>query len=309
MFACDRVNRLNRWSGIAAGAALIGTATLSGCANHGRCVGAANAGVAAEMKILQNLDKDGVAIEGYDPVAYFTDAKPVKGNPQLRSTHEGAIYHFASAEHKAMFDAAPATFAPQYGGWCAYACSIDTLSPIDPAYWEIVDGRLILQHNQRAWDLWHKDAAANWNKADTNWPGLVAENGTPARTLLNIDEKGLALEGYDPTSYFLDNSPRKGDPALARTYQGATFHFVDNEHKNAFEKEPAKYVPKFGGFCGYAASINKVSPVDPTIWQLVEGKLVLQHTPEAYELFNSDVPGNDARADMNWPGLAHRRCR
>jgi YHS domain-containing protein len=262
----------------------------------------------SDQKILLNLDRDGVAIQGYDPVAFFTDAKPVMGDPKIRSTRGGAIYWFASADHKAMFEANPAKYEPQFGGWCAYAASIDTLSPIEPKYWEIVDGRLLLQHNQKAWDLWHKDAPGNLIKADKNWPGLVDKNGAPPRTLLNVDEKGLALAGYDPTSYFLDNKPLKGDPTLARTYQGATYYFVDATHKNAFEKEPAKYVPQFGGFCGYAASIKKISPVNPEIWQLVNGRLVLQHTPEAYRLFNQDVAGNNAKAESNWPGLAHRQC-
>lgn len=281
----------------------------SGCSTPGQCVGAARVSVqASDQKILLNLDRDGVAIQGYDPVAFFTDAKPVMGDPKIRSTHGGAIYWFATAAHKAMFDANPAKYTPQFGGWCAYAASIDTLSPIEPAYWEIVDGRLLLQHNQKAWDLWHKDAAGNLVKADKNWPGLVDKNGAPPRTLLNVDEKGLALAGYDPTSYFLENKPLKGDPTLARTYQGATYYFVDAAHKNAFEKDPAKYVPQFGGFCGYAASIKKVSPVNPEIWQLVNGRLVLQHTPEAYRLFNQDVAGNNAKAESNWPGLAHRQC-
>lgn len=290
-------------------ALLFAGALLNACTSLGRCVGASGQSVAASnQKVLQNLDKNGVAIEGYDPVAYFTDRKPVKGNPSIRSVSNGAVYQFATAEHKAAFDAAPEKFQPQFGGWCAYAASIDTLSPIDPKYWEVVDGRLLLQHNQKAWDLWHKDAAGNLVKADRNWPGLVERNGAPARTLLNVDPAGVALQGYDPTSYFIDAKPRKGDPALARTYQGATYYFVDADHKNAFEKEPSTYVPQFGGFCGYAASINKVSPVNPEIWQITQGRLVLQHTDEAYRLFNEDVPGNYAKAEKNWPGLAHRRC-
>lgn len=285
-------------------------ALLSACeTGPGRCIGAAGQSVAtSDQRVLVNLNNDGVAIEGYDPVAYFTDAKPVKGDPAFRSTYQGAVYQFASAGHKAIFDEAPARYAPQYGGYCAYAASIDTISPIDPRYWEIVDGRLLLQHNQKAWDLWHKDAAGNLAKADGHWPGLVDRNGSPPRTLLNVDEKGLALEGYDPTSYFIDGAPRKGDVSLARSYQGGTYRFVDVEHKNAFEKDPARYVPQFGGFCGYAASINKVSPVNPQIWQIVDGRLVLQHTPEAYRLFNQDAAASYAKAQSNWPGLTHRRC-
>lgn len=281
----------------------------SGCSTPGRCIGAEGAATqTSQQRILLNLDSDGRALEGYDPVAFFTDAKPVMGDPKIRSIHGGAVYWFANSAHKEMFDANPAKYEPQFGGWCAYAASIDALSPIEPKYWEIVNGRLLLQHNQKAWDLWHKDAANNLVKADKNWPGLVEKNGAPPRALLNVDAKGLALAGYDPTSYFLDKKPLKGDAALARTYQGATYYFVDVAHKNAFEKEPAKYVPQFGGFCGYAASIKRVSPVDPEIWQIVNGRLVLQHTPEAYKLFNQDVPANNAKAEANWPGLSHRYC-
>lgn len=284
-------------------------AALVGCASGpGRCVGAALPAAVGAKKVLLNLDRHGVAVQGHDPVAYFTDSKPVKGDPSIRTAHGGAVYYFASTEHKRMFDAEPERYTPEFGGWCAYAASIDALSPVDPAYWEIVGDRLLLQHNQKAWDLWHKDAAGNLVKADRHWPGLVERNGAPARALLNVDEGGLALQGYDPTSYFIDHKPIKGDPSLTRVYQGATYCFVDAAHKNAFEMEPARYVPEFGGFCGYAASIRKISPVNPEIWQLVDGRLVLQHTPKAYELFNADVPGNYARAQANWPGLSHRRC-
>ncbi len=280
---------------------------LSGCAGAGRCVGVADS-AAAGQKVLADVDSSGLAIQGYDPVAYFTQGKAVKGDPRFRSTWHGAVYQFASADDKAMFDTTPARYEPQFGGYCAYAASIDTVSPIDPDFWEIVDGRLILQHNQRAWDAWHKDAAGNLVKADKNWPGLVDRNGAPPSALLNVDRDGLALEGYDPTSYFIDGKPLKGDPMLSRQFQGATYRFVDAAHKNAFEKEPTKYLPSFGGFCGYAASINKVSPVNPEIWQLVDGRLVLQHTPKAYQLFNADLQVNYTKAEKNWPGLSHRRC-
>lgn len=288
---------------------LLGLSLAGGCAGPGRCVGAEGlTATTSGEKVLLNLDQHGLAIEGYDPVAFFTDSKPVKGDPAYRSQRGAAVYQFASAEHKALFDANPEKYEPQFGGWCAYAASIDTLSPIDPMFWEIRDGRLLLQHNQKAWDLWHEDAAGNLVKADKNWPGLVAREGAPPRTLLNIDENGLALQGYDPTAYFIDQKPRKGDPALARTYQGATYYFVDAAHKNAFEKEPSKYVPQFGGFCGYAASIDVVSPINPEIWQIQNGRLVLQHTDEAYKLFNEDPAGNYVKAEQNWPGLSNERC-
>ena len=77
----------------------------------------------AAAKDLQNLGRDGVAIQGYDPVAFFTDNQPVKGNPQFQSDYHGAKYYFASADHKAAFDKAPAQYEPQFGGYCAYGAS------------------------------------------------------------------------------------------------------------------------------------------------------------------------------------------
>ncbi|MCC6676993.1 MAG: hypothetical protein IT436_07605 [Phycisphaerales bacterium] len=291
-------------------AGLVLTGSLAACSTGaGQCVGAAPSVMSLPgAKTLLNLDKNGLALQGYDPVAYFTLRKPVKGDPAHRATSGEAVYQFVSEEHRAMFIADPAKYTPQFGGYCAYAASINTLSPISPEYWEVVDGRLLLQHNQKAWDLWHKDAAGNLVKADRNWPGLVDHNGSEPRTLLNIDQDGLALGGYDPVAYFTDARPVQGDPTIERSYQGATYRFASVEHKNLFEMDPAKYVPRFGGFCGYAASINKVSPIDPTIWQLVDGHLVLQHTPKAYQLFNADAQGNYARAEQNWPGLSRRRC-
>ena len=254
-------------------------------------------------KQLVLRDADGVAIEGYDPVAYFTDGKPVAGSASHTSLYGGAIYQFASAEHKQLFDAAPAKYAPQYGGYCGYAASIDRLSPIDPAFWQIVDGRLILQHNQKAFDLFNGDLAGNVAKADRNWPGLVAKNGTGGPWLVNVDGDGVAVSGYDVVAYFSDGKPVKGDARFESTFDGALYHFASAEHRVQFELDPTKYVPQYGGFCGYAASIDKVSPVNPEIWQIENGRLILQHTDEAYRLFNANLAESVKRADANWPGL------
>lgn len=294
---------------------LIGMVGLAGgCAEHtAHCVTAEDGGHATVTrsgpKIYPNLDREGVILMGYDPVAYFTDHKPVKGSHEHMSVYNGAIYHFASAEHKAMFDATPAMYEPQFGGWCAYAASINKISPIGPEWFEVVDGRLLLQHNQKAWDLWHKDPANSLVKADANWPGLVDQFGAPPKLLVNIDAAGVALEGNDPVSYFTDAKPVKGDPTVTSSYRGATYRFAGTAHKAVFDAAPEKYVPQFGGFCGYAASINKVSPVDVNLYQIIDGRLVLQHTPEAYRLFNEDAPRNLVKADRNWPHLVAKTCR
>ncbi|MBI5385607.1 MAG: YHS domain-containing protein [Verrucomicrobia bacterium] len=254
-------------------------------------------------KVLVLKNRNGVAILGYDAVAYFTDNKPAQGSPKFSSEYEGANYHFASTEHKALFDANPAKYAPAYGGYCGYAASIDRLSPISPEWFQIIDGRLILQHNKKAYDKFNADLKGNLAKADQNWPGLLIRNGTGGKTLVNINRKGVALEGRDPVSYFTDGKPAKGDPKIEATYNGALYHFVSQEHRETFERSPAKYAPAFGGFCGYAASINKVKPVDVNLWSIVDDRLILQHSKKAVELWNKDVRGNLDMADRNWPGL------
>lgn len=267
---------------------------------------AALSAVAAEMpaaKVLINKTAAGIALQGYDAVAYFTDNKPVKGDAKFSSDYEGATYYFASAEHRDTFAGNPAKYAPAFGGYCGYAASIDRLSPIDPAFFQIIEGRLILQHNQRALDKWNADVAGNLVKANANWPGLVEKNGSSAKTLVNVDDRGVAIAGYDPVSYFADHKPAKGDPKIEATYNGALYHFVSQEHRETFEKDPAKYVPAYGGFCGYAASIGKVRPIEPELWSIVDGHLILQHSKGAVELWEKDVAGNKAKADKYWPRL------
>ncbi len=259
-------------------------------------------------KVLVLKNKDGAAILGYDAVAYFTDNKPVKGNPKITSEYEGAKYYFASADHKALFDANPAKYAPAYGGYCGYAASIDRLSPISPEWFQIIDGRLVLQHNKKATDKFNADKDGNLVKADQNWPGLLVRNGSGGRTLVFTDKKGVALEGYDPISYFTDTQPMKGDPKIEATYDGALYHFVSQEHREMFEKSPSKYAPAYGGYCGYAASVGKVRPANPRIWSVVDGQLIVQHTKGADELWQKDVPGNKVKADMYWPHLIEAKA-
>lgn len=261
-----------------------------------------------DHKVLVLKNKAGAAILGYDPVAYFTDNKATKGNPKIKSSYDGADYYFASAEHKALFDASPAKYAPAYGGYCGYAASIDRLSPISPEWFQIEDGKLILQHNKKAFDLFNKDLKGNIVKADQNWPGLLVRNGSGGKSLVYTDKKGVALGGYDPITYFNEGKPAKGDPAIEATFDGALYHFVSQANRETFEKSPTKYAPAYGGYCGYAASVGKVRPADPLIWSIVDGQLIVQHTKGADELWKKDVAGNKVKADKYWPLLIEAKA-
>lgn len=137
----------------------------------------AQAAEAAAGKTLQNLDKAGVAIQGHDPVAFFTVGAPVKGRPEFESTHRGAKYRFHSAKNKAAFDADPAKYEPQFGGYCAYGVSKGRLIEIDPDAFQIVNGRLLLQYNKGVRDDFNRDTGGNLMKADGNWPALLEKKG------------------------------------------------------------------------------------------------------------------------------------
>lgn len=116
--------------------------------------------------------ENGVAIDGTDPVAYFTRGEPVPGDPAIFSDWNGARLHFATAEHKAMFDADPEAFGPAYGGYCAYAVSEGYTAPTDPEAWTIRDGRLFLNYSKRVRRQWLRDAEARIERADANWPDI-----------------------------------------------------------------------------------------------------------------------------------------
>jgi YHS domain-containing protein len=121
-----------------------------------------------------NVDSSGVILKGCDAVAYFEQGKPVKGNPAIKSTYEGATYLFASEADKAAFDKDPARYAPQYGGFCAYGVVKGALDDFEYlGVFTIYKGRLYLCGNQDALDIFKNNIESNIEKADTNWRRLT----------------------------------------------------------------------------------------------------------------------------------------
>lgn len=118
-----------------------------------------------------------IAINGYDPVAFFTDARPVNGSPSITATHQGATYFFATEEHKDLFTSDPGKYAPQYGGFCAYGVALDALFPVDISTWQIRNDKLYLNLNHDILAEFNADFTGSVAKADRNWPGLVRKNG------------------------------------------------------------------------------------------------------------------------------------
>lgn len=119
-----------------------------------------------------NKGSDGVAIKGFDAVAYFTTGKPIKGSPQFQHEWMGAKWHFVNAANRDQFAKSPERYAPQYGGYCAWAVSNDYVYDADPEIWKIVDGKLYLNYNRFARFRWEQDIPGRIKKADENWPKL-----------------------------------------------------------------------------------------------------------------------------------------
>lgn len=119
-----------------------------------------------------NVDGNGIAIKGHDPVAYFTVGAPKPGKNAFTSTHKGATYKFASADNKALFDANPAKYAPAYGGYCAYGVAQGYKVKIEPDQFKIVGGTLYLNYDARVQSTWKKDIPGYIKTADKKWPTL-----------------------------------------------------------------------------------------------------------------------------------------
>ncbi|MEO0529804.1 MAG: YHS domain-containing (seleno)protein [Planctomycetota bacterium] len=119
-------------------------------------------------------DDDGVAIHGYDPVAYFTEGRPTAGSTQHQLQWNGATYRFATAENRTAFQQDPERYAPQYGGYCAWGLAAKgQLFDIDPTAWQIVDDKLYLNYNAEIQRTWLGDIAGFVRSADQKWTELT----------------------------------------------------------------------------------------------------------------------------------------
>jgi YHS domain-containing protein len=125
--------------------------------------------LAAGASAGEFFEKNGVALRGYDPVAYFTDGQPVKGTAAYKADYKGSTFHFASQANRDAFLADPTKYAPQYGGFCAYGAAGGYKAAIDPAAFSVVDGKLYLNYDRTIQKEWKKDVPGFIAKANKNW--------------------------------------------------------------------------------------------------------------------------------------------
>jgi hypothetical protein len=129
----------------------------------------AQAGVKGSTSPL-NVDEHGVALGGYDPVAYFDSGKPTRGLDRLSASYGGARYLFATAAHRKAFLADPRKYVPEFGGFCATGTAFGEKVDVDPETGKVVDGKLYLNNGPRALQIFNQDTSGVIGKAQANWP-------------------------------------------------------------------------------------------------------------------------------------------
>lgn len=126
-----------------------------------------------EKEGLFGYEHNGIAIRGYDTVAYFTQSKPVEGKDEFSTQWSGVTWKFSTKEHLDLFTASPVQYAPQYGGYCAYGVAQMNLVKIEPDQWTIVEGKLYLNFNAKLNKAWNKDIPGYIKLADAVFADLL----------------------------------------------------------------------------------------------------------------------------------------
>ncbi len=144
---------------------LMGGATLAGFAMM--------PSLAFAQKLEVYVTSDGVAINGYDPVAYFLEEDNIEGLAEFFYEWRGAKWLFSSAQNRDLFEASPEDYAPQYGGYCAFAMAFGSMATSDPAAWSVRNGKLYLNFSLSVRERWRQDPDKYIEMADANWPEVL----------------------------------------------------------------------------------------------------------------------------------------
>jgi len=118
--------------------------------------------------------------------------------------------------------------------------------------------------------------------------------------------KPLALHGYDPVAYFTDGKPVIGEARHTAVHNGAAYYFASADHKKAFESNPARYAPAYGGFCAFGVGVGKKFDGSPLFWTVSNDKLYLNVTADISRKFAEDLGGNIRKAEKNWRTIEHK---
>jgi len=126
---------------------------------------------------------------------------------------------------------------------------------------------------------------------------------------VNFDRTGLAVGGYDVVSYFQEGGPKKGDFQITSEHGGAVYRFANEENRDAFAKQPERYLPQFGGYCAYGVAVGAKFSADPTVWKVKDNQLYLNLDESIAGKFNEDLDKHIANANDNWKELEQKSAR
>ena len=254
-----------------------------------------------------SLGKRGLALEGYDPVAYFDvgGGKPTKGDKRREVVHRGVRYRFSSDENRDLFLAAPARYEPAYGGWCAWAMADNDKTEINPRAFLIENGRLLVFYDGFFGDTRKKWLAKGGDalrpSADTSWMGMSKERAP--RDVARFDlVQGVAFGGFDPVSA-ADGEPVAGSLELLVLHDGVAYTFATPENRARFEARPASFEVRYGGWCPTAiAEGRQVSP-DPRFVLHTDDELLVFADEAARDAWTVGGDSVRAAADAGWARL------
>ncbi len=288
--------------------------------------------VNSEIMVLEN----GYAIGGYDPVAYFTEKKAIKGNESIKLDWENVTWLFSSKEHKEKFKKSPSTYAPQYGGWSIYQMAgnggegyATQTKPEDS--WLIFEEKLYLVHRadwaehlrkndatvanlmKYADEQWESVSEDIKNGGKVFWPSLRPEDPFDSHEMrpnlamseIMVLHNGFAIGGYDPVAYFEIGEATKGKKDISYEWKEVTWLFDSEKHLQLFKNNPEKYAPQYGGWCAYGMSGHgsdgygaQTRPNDS--WSIVDGKLYLNWAPGVKQMFLNNKEQYIKDADREW---------
>ena len=257
-----------------------------------------------------NLDGRGLALDGYDPVAYFPEGGGAarKGRSELELEHAGVRYRFATEANRELFLARPDRFEPEYGGWCAYAMGKNGEKvEVDPESFRVRGGRLFVFYDGFLNDTrkkWLKDEDGLRVQADRAWLAISGEAAQRDVGAYNLGAGDLVLGGYDPVAYLADEpAATPGRAELELEHDGQRFRFASEENRAAFRADPARYEPAYGGWCAFAMAGQRRVDVDPRAFVVQDGRLHLFASGDTRERWIAGQPALRAQADASWTAI------
>lgn len=132
---------------------------------------------------------------------------------------------------------------------------------------------------------------------------LSAAALSQAASAAEFDQNAIAVRGYDVVAYFDQGEAQAGDNGFFAVHNGLTYLFANNEHREAFNANPERYVPAYGGYCAMGVALGYKLPIDPEAWYIENERLYLNVSKTVQKTWLKDVPGNITKADSNWPKI------